>query len=54
MKRFGFLALIVVATLLTGTLAMAAPFDITTADGNGADSEWCGPVGPSPSGLQPL
>ena len=38
MKRFGFLALIVAVTLLHGALAMAAPFDITTADGNGADT----------------
>ena len=38
MKRFTLLIALSAGVLLTGALGVAAPFDITTADGNGADT----------------
>ena len=38
MKRSSILSLLAVTALLCGTSAVAAPFDITTGDGNGADA----------------
>ena len=37
-KRFTLLIVLSAGLLLTGTLGVAAPFDVTTADGNGADT----------------
>ena len=48
MKRLSLPALIAVVELLGATWVVAAPFDITTADGNGADT-WIQQISPNAS-----
>lgn len=49
MARFSLPALIAAIALLYGTPAVAAPFDITTADGSGADTYVSYQNGPTPA-----